>query len=117
MIRSLEHTAEEDTSITHRGHDNAQGSTDSTHQRRQELPTDISSASSRATSPSHRTSQDDGEIRGRERNHRPLSEIPITTETRCHRSFDHLRTTSEISERITQYARSTGTLITTDDNE
>ena len=48
---------------------------------------------------------------------RPSSEIPITTEMRSYQSFDHLRTTSEISERITQYARSTGTIITTDDNK
>ena len=113
----LEHTAEEDTSITHRGHDNNQGSTDSTHQGCQILPTDVNSTSSRTTSPSHRTSQDDGEIRGRKGNCRPFSEIPITTETRSYQSFDHLRTTSEISERITQYTHSTGTIITTDDNE
>ena len=81
---SLEHTAEEDTSIAYRGNDNNQGETDSTHQGCQELPTDISNASSRAISPSHGTSQDDGEICGRKRNHGPLSEIPITTEARCH---------------------------------
>ena len=36
---------------------------------------------------------------------------------RSYQSFDHLRTTSEISEKIIQYAHSTGTVITTDDNE
>ena len=80
IARSLEHNTEENTSIAHRGHDNNQGSTDRTHRGRQALPTDISNASSRATSPSHRTSRDDGEIRGCKGNHGPLSEIPITTE-------------------------------------
>ena len=89
----------------------------STHQGCQVLPTNISSASSRATSPSHRTSQNDREICGSKGDHRQLSEIPITTGARCYRSFDHLRTTNEISERIAQYVCSTGTLITTDDNE
>ena len=78
----LEHTAEEDASITHRGDDNDQRNIDTTHQGRQMLPTNISNASSRTTSPSHRTGQDDGEIHGRKGNHRPLSEIPITTEMR-----------------------------------
>ena len=41
----------------------------------------------------------------------------IIREATGHRSFNHLRTTSEVSERITQYARSTGTVITSNDNE
>ena len=113
----LEHQNERSSGNAHRRSNNDQGDDDSSHLGHQILPTDVNSTSSRSTSPDDKPNQDDGEIRGSETTHRLLHKIPIIRETTGHRSFDHLRTTKEVNERLTQYARSTSTLITTDDNK
>ena len=54
---------------------------------------------------------------GRSTTHHGLfSEVPNAQTTTGYQSFDHLRTTDELSERITQFTHSTGTIITPNDN-
>ena len=112
----MEHSNEENTSNINQGcHSNKAHARDN-HQGRQILPTNIRSTSSRSASPSDKLNQDDGEIPRSKINHGPLSEIPIVQEATGYRSFDHLQTTNEVSKRITQFARRTGTVITANDN-
>ena len=113
----LEHQNEGSIGNTHQRSNNDQGDDDSSHLGRQILPTNVNSTTSRSTSPDNRLNQDDGEVRGSETTHQLLHKIPIIRETTGHRSFGHLRTTEEVNERLTQYAPSTSTLISSDDYE
>ena len=81
-----------------------------------ERTTNITRPSSRATSNSDAHDQSNGEIWGSTNHRRLLSEVPETRAMKSYRSFDHLRTTDEVSERITQFACSSGTIIMTNDN-
>ena len=110
--RLLEHQDKEANKISNGEHGSASGQTSEEIGRNQTTPTDVTPPP-RLTIWTHtEPNTSSGCVQESNNICKQLQKISTERIPRCYRSFDHLRTTEEVSDRIAQFTQSTGTNIT-----
>ena len=111
--RLLEHRNKETIKIDNGKHDSASGQTNDETRGDQMIPTDVTPSHGSTIWTHTESDASSGHVRESNDIHEQLQEISTERIPRCYQSFDHLRTIEEVSNRITQFTRTTGTKIMT----